>query len=543
MEIVSYVPIKIPGLNWAMVTTVSLEEAVVPKSKGEDEDYFTKYIHKYGYHDIFLIHSGGDVIYSAAREADYGSNILTGEYADSGLGKLVRKVLETKTFGFADVASYAPSGGEPAAFIARPVLYNGEVELVVALQLPIEVINDVMQERSGMGETEETYLVGTDKLMRSDSYTDPENYSVKAVFEHPEKRRISTEASQEALSGKAGRKLTRNYNGRQVLSAYTPLKVWDTRWALIAEIDEAEALGPVRDILRLTGIVTVISVIAIIAVSLLFSSYIVKPVSQVISGLIESAYQVASAANEISVTSQLQSGNAAEQAGSSEESASALDAMIVMSQETLELTGGAEQLMNENIEKSAHSLKALDELTREMSQIELDSGQMGEIIKTIDDIAFQTNLLALNAAVEAARAGEAGTGFAVVAEEVRNLALRTAEAAKNTQKLLDETVGRVSQATHSIKNVNTDFKGIIDSASIMSEQMASLTKANKELNLKIEQVRFAVNDMERSSQEVAAGSQETAASSEELSAQALVMKEFVNELAALIGEIVKNNNS
>ena len=113
-------------------------------------------------------------------------------------------------------------------------------------------------------------------------------------------------------------------------------------------------------------------------------------------------------------------------------------------------------------------------LTGKMSQIEQDSDQIRQIIKTIDEIAFQTNLLALNAAVEAARAGEVGAGFAVVADEVRSLAIRATEAAQNTQDLLNFTIKRVGESAMAIKEVNMDFEGVIESATIMGEKRLRL---------------------------------------------------------------------
>ncbi len=540
MKITSYAPLEIPGLNWAIITTMCLEEAIAPKFEGKDEDYFISYVRGYGYADLFLIHPKGHIFYSAVREPDYETNILNGEYSDTGLGRLIRQVSETRTFGFADIQPYPPSGGKPSAFMACPMIHNGEIEMMVALQIPIDVINDVMQERSGMGMTGEAYLVGPDRLMRSDSYSDPENYSVNASFAHSEKRTVDTKASQESLAKKTGRGIIRNYLGREVLSAYTPLNVWDTTWALITEIGKEEAFVSVRELRMVMNGVAIIVLIIIFVLTILLAGYIVRPVNQVIAGLAESAYQVASAAEEVSANSQIQSENASDQAAAVEETSASLEEMSAMSRETSDLTLGAKQLMNENIEKSGRSLKALIELTRKMTQIEADSGQMGQIIKTIDEIAFQTNLLALNAAIEAARAGAAGAGFAVVADEVRTLALRTTEAAKNTQVLLESAVGRVSQATRSIRDINKDFEGIIESATIMGEKTAAITEASKEVSRGIEQVSLSSSDIEKVTQQVAATSEDSAAVSEELAAQAEVMKAFVNELAKLVGGNKKN---
>jgi methyl-accepting chemotaxis protein len=273
-------------------------------------------------------------------------------------------------------------------------------------------------------------------------------------------------------------------------------------------------------------------------ITLFFSirRYLIRPVSRVVYGLNQAAHQVSLTACQVSSASQSLSESASEQAASVEESSASLEEMNAMGRETSELTRGAEALMNENIEKSARSLKSLIELTNQMSQIEADSGQMSQIIKTIDEIAFQTNLLALNAAIEAARAGESGAGFAVVADEVRSLALRSTAAAKNTQQLIDSTIRRVSHAARSIKDVNSDFEGIIESATVMGEKTASITQSSREQSKGIEQISLSSSEIDKITQNVAASAQESAAVSEELAAQAEQMKSFAEELASMIGK-------
>ncbi len=255
---------------------------------------------------------------------------------------------------------------------------------------------------------------------------------------------------------------------------------------------------------------------------------------KVSDGIQEAASQVASAAVQVSSASQSLAEGAAEQAASVEETSASVQQMSAQGKQTSDLTQGASQLMNRNIEKSAQSLKSLVDLTRQMSQIEADSDQIGNIIKTIDQIAFQTNLLALNAAVEAARAGEAGSGFAVVADEVRNLALRATEAARDTQVLLDGTLNRVHDATAAIKNINLGFEDIIESATVMGEKTAAITDASVQQASGLDQISTAMNQIGQVTQQVAAGAEEAAASSEELNAQAEEMRKIVNNLAKMV---------
>ncbi|MCP4352896.1 MAG: hypothetical protein GY795_46185 [Desulfobacterales bacterium] len=293
--------------------------------------------------------------------------------------------------------------------------------------------------------------------------------------------------------------------------------------------------GRTLDMVSWLGKAYLMCVIIILPVVVKFSNSLSGPVNRVIDVVTESARYVAATAYELSSASQSQSESAAKQAAALEMSSVSLEEMAEMIKKSSELTLGVEELMGKNIEKSAQSLKALVQLTKEMAHIEADSGMMGHIIKNIEDVSFQTNLLALNAAIEAARAGESGAGFAVVADEVRNLAMKAAEAADNTQKMLDTTVSRVVQAAKSIKDINTDFEAIIESATLMGERTTAITNASRDMVWGIEQVTSAANDIDQSAQQVAAGSQESAAASEELSAQAAELNSVLDELAALIG--------
>lgn len=142
------------------------------------------------------------------------------------------------------MAPYAPSAGAPAQFVAAPITDGGAVVGVVALQISTDAINEIMGERSGMGETGETYLVGQDKLMRSDSFLDPVNHSIVASFNNPGQGRADTDATRSALGGTKSSKVILDYNGAPILSAWQPITVGDQTWGILAEIDVAEAFCP-----------------------------------------------------------------------------------------------------------------------------------------------------------------------------------------------------------------------------------------------------------------------------------------------------------
>jgi len=280
LVILCYNKLEIEGLNWTVVSEMSVEEAIVPTIPGEKMDYFSKYIDKYGYYDFFLIHPEGKVFYTVTHEADYGTNMINGKYASSGLGKLVREVLNTRQFGIADFSPYEPSNNDPAAFIAQPLIENNKPVMVVALQLSLDAINHIMHEREGMGKTGETYLVGSDKLMRSDSFLDPKNHSVKASFEHPNSGSVNTEAVNAALSGQTDQRIITDYNGNPVLSAYTSIKVGKTTWAVLAEIDEKEVNAPINKLIYTIVLIGVILTCIIVVIAIFIAQGIAKPLSK-----------------------------------------------------------------------------------------------------------------------------------------------------------------------------------------------------------------------------------------------------------------------
>jgi methyl-accepting chemotaxis protein len=237
---------------------------------------FEQYVREYGYYDLFIISNEGDVVYTVAKEADLGKNLVNGSLANSPLGEAFQK--GKNRMSLVDFQWYDVSN-EPASFVAGPIKANDGSQIgVLAYQISLEAVNRIMQERSGMGETGETYLVGTDKKMRSDSYLDQTGHSVKASFEGTvAKNGVDTEASRDAIGGKTDRKIVIDYNGNPVLSAFTPVDLKDFKWVLLAEIDEAEVMQPVNMLGVEILIIGLILAVIIIIVSIFFSRSISKP--------------------------------------------------------------------------------------------------------------------------------------------------------------------------------------------------------------------------------------------------------------------------
>lgn len=235
---------------------------------------FREFLRERGYYDIFLFDPDGNLVYTVFKELDFATNLITGQWRDTDLGKAFRAARDNPKPGFQalfDFRPYEPSYGTPASFISTPVFDEVETFIgVLAFQMPISRLNDVMQVTAGMGKTGETYVVGRDLLMRSDSRFSEESTILKT--------KVDTATVRKALEGKTGIKVTLDYRGVPVLSAYGPEEVLGVRWAIMAEIDQAEIMVPVHRMRNFMLIVGVVIAVVITAIGVFFALDLSRPI-------------------------------------------------------------------------------------------------------------------------------------------------------------------------------------------------------------------------------------------------------------------------
>jgi methyl-accepting chemotaxis protein len=261
---------------------------------------------------------------------------------------------------------------------------------------------------------------------------------------------------------------------------------------------------------------------------------VIGGVRRAIDDLNTSADQTLNASQQVATSSQAMAQGASEQAASLEETSSTLEEISSMTKQNADHTLRMEKLIDATRDSAGKGGESMERMVERINAIKAAADQTAKIIKTIDEIAFQTNLLALNAAVEAARAGDAGRGFAVVAEEVRNLALRSAQAAKDTSSMIEESQQRAQQGVSATNDAQSLLKNILVNVEETSGVVREVSSASKEQSRGVTQIALAITEMDKVTQTNAANAEENAAASEQLSAQAASQSAAVRDLTGVV---------
>lgn len=299
-------------------------------------------------------------------------------------------------------------------------------------------------------------------------------------------------------------------------------------WSVLVRQNTSEALAPILALQRIVAWVFGVSLLVLGIVGWYLAQLISKPILRGLDDLTQTSERVTTVAIQVASTSTSLAQGATEQASSLEESSASMTEIAATTRQNAENSHLAASCMGEVETRVQASRTALSQMVSSMNNIHESSQKISRIIKTIDEIAFQTNILALNAAVEAARAGDAGMGFAVVAGEVRNLAQRSAQAARDTASLIEESIVNAGQGSERVGELVKTVESITGSVARAKSLVDEVNLASQQQSEGVSQIAEGLNQIEVVTQTSAASAEEGSATSQELNAlasQALVLVE------------------
>ncbi len=614
---------------------------------------FLKHLQGQGYYDLFLINPAGTIVYSVMKERDFGTNLLTGPYKDTGLATVFQKALKSKgdEIAMSEFEAYGPSGGNAASFVATPIMQNGRAIGVLAYQLPNARFNVMYSNKKGLGETGETILVSTKGEVINDSIHTSADDALHVVVNSP---LVKAAVDGQEMTGKV-----EGYRDMTSYAAASPLEFAGTRWAVIALIGEDEIAANLRTTTLVSvafgGLLILIGSI----VAILYSRTLTRPISALVKSMedlaggntdidlpgedrkdeigdmvrsvavfrraeiekrelesdaerrrmagdqerrsrdAEKAAEQAELTEAIDVLGtalqRLASGdltavihkplssnldrlrvdfNASlqrlshtvsavhsnvneinrksgkvgsstadlsrrteQQAAALEETSASIRQIMEAIRQSSDRAENASQLASQARANSDRSSQIVSGAVNAMERIENASSEISKIINVIDEIAFQTNLLALNAGVEAARAGEAGKGFAVVAQEVRELAQRSANAAKDIKALITKSGEEVSSGVSLVRDAGGVLSDIAGQVVEIGDHIHSIAGAAREQSSSLKEINSAVGRMEDVTQQNARAAEQTNAEMTGLSRDAEMLMGLVGQFTVEKGAI------
>ncbi|MDN6857652.1 methyl-accepting chemotaxis protein [Pseudomonas sp. CAN2814] len=536
------------GSNYAGLDSESLVTTA-----NYDRPVFENFIKTFGYRELRLVAGDGTVVFSLGRGVDYQQSMDAPKWRDTPFGKFIHGALSSGKPSISDLET-ALDDPQPVQWLAAPIKDNGKLQLLLVLELPLTAINEVMQNRQGLGEAGETYLVGGDGSLRSDSARFTEHH-VRRDKEAPVA--LPGQAIEKALAGEHGRLAEPGLSNETALKSFVPLNLDGLHWALVAEMDQAQAFAPVRKLMWQILVLGVLTLLGVAAGTWLVSRSVMRPLGGEPASMAALAQRLASGELRLSDDASASSGlmqalremttawrqvverlrQASEAVGDA--SGDILDAAgrtsnhLDQQQEALEMVVSAVDQMAATVQEIAgsasrsadgsaaarqaftamqgtlqHMIGRQDQLLVGLRQADGvvqtlagESQQIGSVLDVIRSIAEQTNLLALNAAIEAARAGEAGRGFAVVADEVRSLAQRTRSAT-------DEIVAIVGSLGDSSVQAQSSMSGASEQAHTLEHDTQAVLQALGALDESLQGVHAMAFQIAAAAEEQAATTQE-----------------------------------
>lgn len=456
------------------------------------QEYHTSirhFLEAFGYYDIFLVSLDGDIVYSVFKELDYGTNLLTGPYANSGLAEAFKqaRAMSPGQSSMIDFKPYYPSYESAASFMASPIDdHRGGVAGILVFQMPVDRINDMMTfsgrwSSAGLGNSGETYLVGDDKYMRSQprlllenkagylkmlldsGYSSSEQSKIAAKESAIGLQKVETQGTLAALSGQTNVEVFTDYRGVEVMSAYTPIDIFGYRWALMSEIDKDEALKdlvPLRESMLTSLFMICVGLVFVAAIAAYFlGSSISKPIQTMIDRIIQIG-------DNKDLTLRLPE--------------QGKDEMSSLGRSLNGLFGLLQNIMADFSSAANVLHKSAQDISKDMSE---SSVVISEQSTQADSVATAVNEMAASVQEVAQFAGSASS----TVQQAEDLSMTSSKMGKELGSEMEQLLEKMAQATSSIERLSKESEsigGVLDVIQSIAEQTNLLA-----LNAAIEAAR------------------------------------------------------
>ncbi len=481
---------------------------------------FSSFREQYKMNAIYLMNSDGKVV---------GGQSISKLGLDLSGRAYFKEISSTQKPAFSE-AILSKTTGKPTIVFGTPILENGSNLLgVLIVSIDYQPFFESNIGNITIGNDQNAYAISTAQKVVAHINKEFVNIKENSTWEHVP-----------AICESNGGIVTyTDHNGSAIISGVYPMQ--SVNWYMVVPVKSQEVITVAKHVSFYLVIAAVISILALTG-QVIFSlqSYIFKPLSAIVNSLNSLNATVNEAAAQAKSASQSLANGASSQAGSLEETVSSVEEISSQTKNNASNAKRANELSSQTSEAAIQGAAAMEQMKTAILAIKESAEETSNIISTINDIAFQTNLLALNAAVEAARAGESGKGFAVVAEEVRNLAMRSAEAVKNTSGIIEKSVSSAGSGNEITQQVAEVLDGIVQTANEANTLLGQIALASKEQSIGISHINTTIAEIDKVTQINAAEAEESVTSAESLEKQAKEMNDVVLKMVELIG---KGNNA